>query len=351
VKSIIIALIPLILSIGIIPVTSFDFIPDAEAVKAKGNPLTETNSKKVCGDRLCSEMTSQSSAKMESSSDKEENKLEIIYVDGNVSMLIGFDGSTGGNIAVSAGDDGLLIVDDGVLPVIDDIKLKLTELKTCSTCGDVEFLLNTHWHFDHVENNANFGKDDAIIIAHSNVRELLSSPQELKLFGMKFDASPKEALPIITFDESLSVYFNNEEIQVIHVPNGHTNSDSIVYFTESNVLHLGDHFFNGMFPFVDLEHGGDVQGLTKNVKQVINEFPADVKIIPGHGPIADMNDLVNYHTMLVETTKIIQDQIEDGKTLEEIQNFGFPTELQQWGNGFLDQSTWIGIVYASLSDD
>ena len=280
-KFIIIALIPLILSIGIISVTSFDFIPNADAAKAKGNSLTETNSKKVCGDRLCSEITSQSSDKIESSDEK--NRLEIIHVKGNVSMLIGFDGSTGGNIGVSAGSDGLLIVDDGIIPVIDDIKSKLTELKTCNTCGDVEFLLNTHWHFDHVENNANFGQDDAVIIAHSNVRELLSSPQELKLFGMKFDASPKEALSVITFDESLSVYFNDEEIQVIHVPNGHTNSDSIVYFTESNVLHLGDHFFNGMFPFVDLEHGGDVQGLTKNIGQVIDEFPVDVKIIPGHG--------------------------------------------------------------------
>lgn len=348
-KSIIFVLIPLVLSMGIMPVTSLDFIPNVEAAKAKGNSLTETNSKKVCGDKLCSEITSQSSDKIESAN--EENKLEIIHVNGNVSMLIGLDGSTGGNIGVSAGNDGLLIVDDGIIPVIDDIKLKLTELKTCSTCGDVEFLLNTHWHFDHVENNANFGKNDAVIIAHSNVRELLSHPQELKLFGMKFDASPKEALPIITFDESISVYFNDEEIQVIHVPNGHTNSDSIVYFTESNVLHLGDHFFNGMFPFVDLEHGGSVQGLTKNIKQIIDAFSTDVKIIPGHGSLANMNELINYHTMLVETTKIVQDQFEEGKTLEEIQDTGLPTEMQVWGNGFLDESTWIEIIYASLSNN
>jgi glyoxylase-like metal-dependent hydrolase (beta-lactamase superfamily II) len=343
-----IILFALILSLAFIPALQSEFVQDAEGLKAKGNSLTEIGSKKVCGDRLCSEVSSQPSTEIESSAE-EENNVTIIPVQGNVLMLIGFDGSTGGNIGVSAGNDGLLIVDDGVMPALDDIKSKLSELKTCNTCGNVEFLLNTHWHFDHVENNANFDRDGAVIIAHSNVRELLSGPQELTLFGMKFDASPKEALPVITFDESISVYFNDEEIQVIHVPNGHTNSDSIVYFTESNVLHLGDHFFNGMFPFVDLEHGGSVQGLTGNIEQIIDEFPVDVKIIPGHGSLANMNDLIAYHDMLVETTKIIQDQIEEGKTLEEIQDSGFPTKLQEWGNGFLDQSTWIKFVYTDLS--
>jgi glyoxylase-like metal-dependent hydrolase (beta-lactamase superfamily II) len=268
-------------------------------------------------------------------------------------MLIGIDqsieGNIGGNIGVSAGPDGLLIIDDGYAFALDDIKAQLTELKTCATCDNIEFLLNTHWHKDHVANNAYFGERDTIIIAHSNVRDLLSSPQEMKAFGMKFDAYPKEALPVVTFNESVFIHFNDEKIQVIHLPSGHTNSDSIVYFTESNVLHLGDHFFNGMFPFVDLEHGGSVQGLTKNIEKIIDEFPENAMIIPGHGPLTDMDDLRDYHAMLVDTTKIVQDQLEAGTTLEEIQNVGLPETWQKWESVRIDEATWIQIVYTSLS--
>jgi glyoxylase-like metal-dependent hydrolase (beta-lactamase superfamily II) len=276
-------------------------------------------------------------------------------VAGNISVLIGIDqsieGNTGGNIGVSAGPDGILIIDDGLEFALDDIRAQLSELKTCATCDNVEFLLNTHWHVDHVSNNAYFGEHDTVIIAQSNVRDLLSSPQEQKAFGMKFDAYPKEALPIITFDESVFLFFNDEKIQVTYLPNGHTNSDSIVYFTDSNVLHLGDHFFNGMFPFIDLEHGGSVQGLTKNVEKVINEYHENVKIIPGHGPLANMENLQDYHAMLVETTKIIQDQMDEGKTLEEIQDVGLPEEWQKWEGVWIDEATWILIVHTSLSQN
>ncbi len=282
-----------------------------------------------------------------------KNKLEVIHITGNISMLIGIDpsleGNIGGNIGVSSGPDGLLIIDDGFAFALDDIKTQLIELKTCATCDNVEFLLNTHWHADHVANNAYFGERDTIIIAHSNVRELLSNPQEIKAFGMKFDAYPKEALPVVTFDESVFLHFNDEKIQVIHLPNGHTNSDSIVYFTESNVLHLGDHFFNGRFPFVDLEHGGSVQGLTKNVEKIIDEFPENTIIIPGHGPLTNMENLKDYHVMLVDTTKIVQDQLEAGKTLEEIQDVGLPEAWQKWDSVWIDEATWIQIVYTSLS--
>jgi glyoxylase-like metal-dependent hydrolase (beta-lactamase superfamily II) len=284
-----------------------------------------------------------------------ENKLEVIPVSGNISMLIGVnktaEGNVGGNIGVSAGPDGLLIIDDGMEFVLDDIKQNLVQLKTCDTCDEVKFLLNTHWHFDHVENNAYFGKQDATIIAHSSVRELLSQPQEQKAFAMKFDAYPKEALPIITFDDSIFVHFNNEKIKVQYFPNGHTDSDSIVYFTESNVLHLGDHFFNGMFPFIDLEHGGSIQGLTKNIEKIISEYPEDAKIIPGHGLLGDMDDLVEYHTMLVETTKIVQNHMDAGTPLEEIQNLGLPERWKKWSGVWIDESTWIWIVHTSLTSD
>jgi glyoxylase-like metal-dependent hydrolase (beta-lactamase superfamily II) len=279
--------------------------------------------------------------------------LESIPAAGNIYMLIGtihsIEGNIGGNIGVSTGSDGLLIIDAGMEFALDDIKEKLNELKTCPTCGDVKFLLNTHWHVDHVSNNAHFGEHETIIVAHNNVRDLLSSPQELKAFGMKFDSYPEEALPIVTFDDSVSLHFNDEKIKVNYLPNGHTDSDSIVYFTESNVLHLGDLFFNGMFPFVDLEHGGSVQGLTENVEMIINEYPQDVKIIPGHGTLSDMDDLVSYHIMLVETTKTVQDKMDLGAPLNEIQAMGLPERWSQWEEGSIDEATWIQIIYASLS--
>lgn len=281
-----------------------------------------------------------------------DNKFKVVQVSGPISMLTGveqtMEGNTGGNIGVSAGSDGLLIIDNGLPFALEDMRAQLMELKTCPTCDNVEFLLNTHWHVDHVSNNAYFGKHDTTIIAHDNVRDLLSIPQEQPEFEMKFDAYPKEALPVVTFEESVFLYFNDEKIQVIHLPHGHTNSDSIVYFTESNVLHLGDHFFAGMFPYVDLGHGGSVQGLTSNVEKIINEFPENAIIIPGHGQLTNMAELVEYHSMLVETMKIVQDQIDAGKTLEEIQDAGFPEKYQKWSGLFIDEATWILIVYNSL---
>jgi len=365
-KLIIFALIPVILSIGIIPAIPFSESVEysqicidkvwLESSKGRIACVSPTTADKLVergwGTILADDAFEDKHEITESPELITENKLEVISVSDNISMLIGIDqsmeGNTGGNIGVSAGPDGILVVDNGMPFALDDIRAQLVGLKTCDTCDNIEFLLNTHWHVDHVANNAYFGQHDTTIIAHDNVRELLSSPQEQPEFGLKFDAYPREALPVVTFEESIFVYFNDEQIQVIHLPNAHTNSDSIVYFTESNVLHLGDHLFAGMFPYVDLGHGGSVQGLTTNVEKIINEFPSDVKIIPGHGQLAEMEDLVEYHTMLVETTKIVQDQMDAGKTLEEIQETGFPEKYQKWNGLFIDETIWIQTVYTSL---
>ena len=278
-----------------------------------------------------------------------KNNVSIVPAAGNISMLIGVNGSIGGNIGVSAGTDGMLIVDGGIVSAMGDIKSKLNELKTCDTCDNVKFLVNTHWHFDHVENNASFEKDGAVIVAHSNARDYISNPQQLIALNMKFDASPKEALPVITFDDSISIHFNDEHVKITHIPDGHTDSDIFVHFVRSNVIHLGDHFFNGMFPFVDVEHGGSLHGLTANVKSIIDNYPSDLTIIPGHGPLASMDDLIGYHNMITNTTKVVQDQMTAGKTLQEIQTAGLSPELQSWGTGLIDEPTWIGIIHAALS--
>ncbi|MFZ0061432.1 MAG: MBL fold metallo-hydrolase [Pyrinomonadaceae bacterium] len=270
------------------------------------------------------------------------SKVEITAskVAGNVHMLQG----AGGNIGVSVGPDGILIVDDQFAPLADKIKAALKTLGE----GKLKFVLNTHWHGDHTGGNAQFGPE-APIIAHDNVRRRLATEQRIELFKSTTPASPKEALPVITFDKSLSVHFNGEEIKVIHFPQGHTDGDSIIFFTNSNVVHMGDDFFVAKFPFVDLDTGGSVQGLTKNIGDIIPKLAADVKIIPGHGPLATVDDLKQFHNMLKETTAIVQGKMKAGKTMEQIKAEGLPAEWTSWGTGFIKTDVWLEIIYRSLS--
>jgi glyoxylase-like metal-dependent hydrolase (beta-lactamase superfamily II) len=270
------------------------------------------------------------------------SKVEIkaTKISGNVYMLEG----SGGNIGVSVGPDGILIVDDQFAPLADKIRAALKTLGE----GKLKFILNTHWHGDHTGGNAQLGKD-APIIAHDNVRKRLSTEQRSEFFKQTTPASPKEALPVITFDQSLSIHFNGEEIRVIHFPHGHTDGDSVIFFTKSNVVHLGDDFFSGRFPFVDLESGGRVQGLTKNIEEIIPKIPAGAKLIPGHGAISGVEDLKAYLRMLVETTAFVQKQMAAKKSLDQIKKEGLPAEWKSWGEGFIKTDLWIEIVYRSLS--
>lgn len=270
------------------------------------------------------------------------SKIEIkaTKVAGNVYMLEG----SGGNIGVSVGSDGILIVDDQFAPLADKIKAALKNLGE----GKLKFILNTHWHGDHTGGNAVFGPE-APIIAQTNVRKRLATEQKSEFFKRTTPASPKEALPVITFDESLSVHFNGEEIRVIHFPHGHTDGDSVIFFTSSNVVHMGDDFFAGRFPFVDLESGGNVDGLIKNVGEILGKLPAGVKLIPGHGPISTADDLKAYDRMLVETTAVVRSKIKAGKTLEQIKAEGLPEEWKPWGAGFIKTDMWIETIYKSLS--
>ena len=271
------------------------------------------------------------------------SKVEIkaTKVAGNVYML---EGSCG-NIGVSVGADGILIVDDQFAPLADKIKAALKTLGE----GKLKFVLNTHWHGDHTGGNQVFGPD-APIIAHDNVRKRLSTEQKSEFFKQTTPASPKEALPVITFDQSLSVHFNGEEIRVIHFPQGHTDGDSVIFFTTSNVVHMGDDFFQNRFPFVDLESGGSVQGLIKNIGEIIGKLPADVKLIPGHGPLSTVDDLKRYHQMLQVTSEIVRKKIAAKKTLEQIKKEGLPKEWDSWGTGFIKTDLWIEILYRSYSN-
>jgi cyclase len=267
-------------------------------------------------------------------------EIKVTKVAGNVYMLEG----AGGNIGVSVGPDGILIVDDQFAPLADKIKAALKTLGE----GKLKFVLNTHYHGDHTGSNVVFGPE-APIIAQTNVRQRLSVEQKSRFFNRTTPASPKEALPVITFDQAVSVFFNGEEIKVIHFPHGHTDGDSVVFFTGSNVVHMGDDFFNGRFPVVDLEAGGDVEGMTKNVGDIISKLRAGVKIIPGHGALSDAEGLKAFHRMLVETSDIVKKRVAAGKTLDQIKAEGLPEEWKSWGSGFIKTDLWLTLVYTSLS--
>ena len=257
-------------------------------------------------------------------------QIKSTHVAGNVHM---FEGS-GGNIGVSSGPDGLLIVDDQFAPLAEKIDAALQKLEAS---GPLKFVLNTHYHGDHTGGNAFFGRK-ASIIAHANVRKRLAENSK----------TPKEAVPVITQDKGLSVHFNGEEIRMIPLGPGHTDGDSVIHFTKSGVVHMGDQFFNGRFPFIDLGSGGSVEGYTKNVGDVLQKLPDDVKIIPGHGPLGTKKDLKTFHDMLVETTGIVRKAIGEGKSLEEVKTAGLPEKYKEWGTGFINNARYIEIVYNNL---
>jgi glyoxylase-like metal-dependent hydrolase (beta-lactamase superfamily II) len=256
-------------------------------------------------------------------------QIKSTHVAGNVYMLEG----AGGNIGVSVGPDGLLIVDDQFAPLAAKIEAALRQLDK----GPLKFVLNTHWHGDHTGGNAHFGRQ-APIIAHTNVRKRLADQA----------GTVREALPVITFDASLSVHFNGEEIRVLHLPPGHTDGDSVIHFTQSGVVHMGDQFFNGRFPFIDLNSGGDVAGYVRNVEEVLEKLPDGVKIIPGHGPLASRSDLERFHGMLLETTGFVRQAIADGRSLEQLKAAGLPDKWREWGSGFINTDRWLEITYQGL---
>ena len=260
------------------------------------------------------------------------SKVEITttHVAGNVYILQG----SGGNIGVSAGADGLLIVDDEFLPLAPKIEAALSHLNP----GKLKFVLNTHFHGDHTGGNAHFGRE-APIIAHENVRKRLS----------RSATSVKESLPVVTFDDGLSVHFNGEEVKVVHVPPGHTDSDCIVYFTKSNVVHMGDQFFNGRYPNIDLGGGGDVRGYLRNVEKAIETMPQGARIIPGHGPLGGIEDMKQFRAMLAGTSAFMEKQIAAGKTLQQVKAEGMPAEWKSWDKPPMGEGRWVEILYNGLS--
>lgn len=250
----------------------------------------------------------------------------------------------GGNIGVSAGPDGTLLIDDQFAPLTPKI------VKAVASLGapPVRLLVNTHWHFDHSGGNENLGKAGAVIIAQDNVRQRMSAEQLNKFLKMSFAASPRAALPVITFAESITLHLNDDDIRVVHVPDAHTDGDALVKFTKANVLHAGDVFVRYGLPFIDPESGGSVRGLIAGVDTALAMTDANTKIIPGHGEVASRTDLQAYRTMLATIVDRVEAGIKAGKPLAAIQASKPAAEWDKDPKAFITGDSFVATIHASL---
>ncbi len=259
-------------------------------------------------------------------------------------MISGVGGFTGGNIAVSVGDDGVVMIDDSMPPLLDRMKAAIKAI----TDSPVNFLINTHIHPDHTGNNESMGSDGTRIVAHENLRINMLSK------GMKTSDGnvpvPASALPVITFSEQMSFHLNGEDVRIIHVENAHTDGDAIIHYENANVIHTGDAFFNGLFPYIDLGSGGSVEGYIAAQQKILSLSDTDTKIIPGHGPLGDSKQLMAAVDMLVDAKILVGEQIAMGKTEDEVVAVNPLVKYEKdWSWGFITTEKMTRQVYKSLS--
>jgi glyoxylase-like metal-dependent hydrolase (beta-lactamase superfamily II) len=267
--------------------------------------------------------------------------IESQKVAEGVYMLTG----AGGNIGVSVGEDGIVMIDDQFQELTPRIQEALQKLSP----KPVRFVINTHWHFDHVGGNENFGKAGAVILAHGNVRKRMSTAQLVKMFNREVPPSPHIALPVVTFESDVTVHYNDEELYVFHVDHAHTDGDGLILFRKANVLHTGDTLFNGSYPFIDVDSGGSIDGMIASADKVLGMVNEQTRIIPGHGPLATPKDLKAFRDMLATLRENVARLIREGKTLEQAITAAPTRDLDPvWGKGFLKPEQVVQMVYMDL---
>ncbi len=273
------------------------------------------------------------------------SKVEIktVPVAGNISMLIG----GGGNIGVSVGEDGVLLVDDEFAELIDKIKAAVAALNP----GPIRFVLNTNWHWDHANGNELLAKAGAVVIAHENSRKHMQSEQtypELRS-ALKLAPYPKEALPIIAVGDALTLYFNGDQIRMIHLPNAHTDGDLVFHFVKANVIHAGDTFFTNGFPFINISFGGTIDGMIKAADVILGMCDERTKVIPGHGQLSDRNGVRAFKDLLVAARARVADLIKAGKGEEEVVAAKPAEGLYKGGESELPADMFVRVLYEDLT--
>ena len=271
-------------------------------------------------------------------SQKNDIKIKTTKLSDQVYMLKG----SGGNIALFVGDDAIFMIDDQFAPLTPKI---LNAIKTI-TDKEVNYLLNTHWHGDHTGGNENMKKEGAVILAHENVRKRMSVNQIVR--GKLKKASAKEALPVITFTDDLIMHINNDDIYISHIHNAHTDGDALVYFTKNNVLHTGDAYFQGKFPYIDIDSKGSIDGYIEGINKMILLINDETKVLPGHGNVSNRKELVVYKKMLIDLRGKIQKEIDKGKTLEEVKTNNEITKDYVSFNGWITEQKIRVAIYKSL---
>ncbi|MEO5579520.1 MAG: MBL fold metallo-hydrolase [Gemmatimonadaceae bacterium] len=281
-------------------------------------------------------------ATLHAQQDFSQTAIKVIPVTAGVYMLEG----AGGNIGLSVGQDDAFIVDDQYAPLTPKIRAAIATV----TAKPVRFVFNTHWHGDHTGGNENMRGAGAIIVAHDNVRRRMSTKQFVAAFNDTVPASPGAALPIVTFSESITFHVNGDSVRAVHVGNAHTDGDALVVFQKANVLHTGDIFFNGMYPFIDVSTGGSVKGIVAAADRALAMSNARTRIIPGHGPLATRDDLVRYRDMVKSVGDRVARLVALRRTLAQVLAAKPSADFDaKWGNGFMKPEQFVSIVYSSFA--
>lgn len=272
---------------------------------------------------------------------QDDVKISAIPVTDNIYMLSG----QGGNIGLFLGKDGTFVIDDQYAPLTDKI---LAAIK--SVGGNTpRFLINTHFHGDHTGGNENLGNAGTLIVSHDNVRKRLANGSYIEAFSMNSPPANDTALPVLTFSQDMHFHINNESVNAVHVPAAHTDGDSVIYFKNANVVHAGDVFFNGFYPFIDAANGGSLKGTIDAVDSILAVADAKTRIIPGHGPLADKSQLQAYRDMLAIAYARLLKLKNEGVSVEDAVNRDPLADLEsQWGGGIFKGEKWIRIIYPAV---
>lgn len=277
-----------------------------------------------------------------SAQDMSDVEIETIPVVDGIYMLMG----RGGNIGVSVGDDGVYVIDDQFAPLTKKVLAAIAAISD----KPVRFVINTHWHGDHTGGNENLGKAGSVIVAHDNVRKRMSAGQFMAAFDREVPAAPAAALPVITFNDTITFHINGVTAAVTHIPHAHTDGDAIIHFVEVNAIHMGDIYFQGRFPFIDAGSGGSIDGVIAGVAHALSIADGETRIIPGHGALSNAAELAEYGEMLMTVRTRVAAAVAKGTSLESLLKSKPLADLEErWASQFIPADRITTIVYEDLA--